>query len=102
VVEAGQEMQATLASINAISVIVKSELLFADKARAKTNGGLDIKVVYGGALGGMKENFEVIMANSLEFAQVNNAFLGEAVDGPNTFTGTSVEVRMQSPPSVPR
>ena len=45
VVEAGQKMQATLASINAINVIVKSELLFADKTRAKTNGGLDIKVV---------------------------------------------------------
>jgi hypothetical protein len=90
-------MQATLASINAINVIVKSELLFADKARAKTNDGLDIKVVYGGALGGMKENFEAIMANRLEFAQANNAFLGEAVDGPNTFTGTSVEVRMPRP-----
>jgi len=34
-------MQATLASINAINVIVKSELLFADKVRAKTNGKSD-------------------------------------------------------------
>jgi TRAP-type C4-dicarboxylate transport system substrate-binding protein len=42
-------------------VIVKSALLFADRVRAKTNGGLDIKVVYGGALGGKKENFEAIM-----------------------------------------
>ena len=41
VVEAGQKMQATLASINAINVIVKSELLFADKVRAKTNGKSD-------------------------------------------------------------
>ena len=85
VAEAGQKMQATLASVNAINVIVKSELLFADKVRAKTNGGLDIKVVYGGALGGMKENFEAIMANNLELAQVNNAFLGTLYSGTMLF-----------------
>lgn len=85
VAEAGQKMQATLASVNALNVIVKSEILFADKVRAKTNGGLDIKVVYGGALGGMKENFEAIMANNLELAQVNNAFLGTLYSGTMLF-----------------
>lgn len=85
VVEAGQRSEATLASVNAINVIVKSELLFADKVRAKTNGTLDIKVVYGGALGGMKENFEAIMANNLELAQVNNAFLGTLYPGTMLF-----------------
>ena len=85
VAEAGEKIQATLASVNAINVIVKSELLFADKVRAKTNGGLDIKVVYGGALGGMKENFEAIMANNLELAQVNNAFLGTLYSGTMLF-----------------
>lgn len=83
--QAGQKVEATLASVNAINIIVKSELLLAQRVAEKTNGGLTIKVVYGGALGGMKENFEAIMAGNLEMAQVNNAFLGTLYPGTMLF-----------------
>lgn len=83
--EAGQKIEATLASVNAVNIIVKGEMLFAQKVGEKTNGNLVIKVVYGGALGGMKENFEAIMAGNLELAQVNNAFLGTLYPGTMLF-----------------
>jgi len=84
--EAGQKIEATLATVNAAAfLIVRAESLFVQKAREKTNGGVSINVVPGGAMGGMKENFEAIMAGNLEMAQVNNAFLGSLYPGTMLF-----------------
>ena len=73
---AGAKVQASLASPNAPEQIhVRAGYLFVKKVAEKTNGGLTIQILHSGQLGGMKENFEAIMAGNLEMAQVNNAFL---------------------------
>jgi len=83
---AGQPMQASLAAVNPPDVIlVRGFSLFAKKVAEKTNNGLMIKVAPSGQLGGMKENFEAIMAGTLETAQVNNAFLGTLYPGTQLF-----------------
>ena len=77
------KIEATLASPNAVTfLIVRAESMFAAKVAEKTNGGLTIKVVTDGQLGGQKENIEAVLAGNLEFAQVNNAVLGTVY--PNT------------------
>ena len=83
---AGQQIQASLAAVNPPDVIlVRGYSLFAQKVAEKTNNGLMIKVAPSGQLGGMKENFEAIMAGTLELAQVNNAFLGTLYPGTQLF-----------------
>ena len=77
------KIEATLASPNAVTfLIVRAESMFAAKVAELTNGGLTIKVVTDGQLGGQKENIEAVLAGNLEFAQVNNAVLGTVY--PNT------------------
>jgi TRAP-type C4-dicarboxylate transport system substrate-binding protein len=73
---AAQKTEAALASPNNPEIIlVRAMTLFVTKVSEKTKGNVVIKVVHSGQLGGMKENFESIMAGNLEMAQVNNAFL---------------------------
>jgi len=82
-VGAQPKMEATLATVNSPAFLLpRTQLLLAQKVAEKTNGGLTIKVVHSGQLGGMKENIEAVMGGSLELTQVNNAFLG--VVHPNT------------------
>lgn len=73
---AAAKVEAALASPNNPEIIlVRAMTLFVTKVGEKTKGDVAIKVVHSGQLGGMKENFESIMAGNLEMAQVNNAFL---------------------------
>ena len=73
---AAQKVEAALASPNNPEIIlVRAMTMFASKVGEKTKGNVAVKVVHSGQLGGMKENFESIMAGNLEMAQVNNAFL---------------------------
>ena len=73
---AGQKIEATLAAPNGPQLItVRMEDMFVKNIAEKTHGGLVIRLVHSGQLGGTKENLEAIMAGNLEMAQVNNAFL---------------------------
>src|SRR5260370_31290343 len=77
------KLEATLATVNAAAFLIpRAEIMFDEKVAEKTHGGLTIKVVTDGQLGGMKENIEAVMAGNIEMTQVNNAFLG--VVYPNT------------------
>jgi tripartite ATP-independent transporter DctP family solute receptor len=83
---AAQKVEAALASPNNPEIIlVRAMTLFANKVAEKTKGDVTIKVVHSGQLGGMKENFESIMAGNLEMAQVNNAFLANLYPGTTLF-----------------
>jgi TRAP-type transport system periplasmic protein len=80
---AGQKIEAALASVNAPQFITpRMATLFAKRVGEKTNGGLTIKVIASGQLGGMKENIEAVMSGNLEFCQIINATLGSLY--PNT------------------
>jgi tripartite ATP-independent transporter DctP family solute receptor len=71
------KMDATLSGILAKDhLITRAYQMFADKVRERTNGGLNIKVVPNGQLGGIKETIEATIGGNLEFVQVNNASLG--------------------------
>jgi tripartite ATP-independent transporter DctP family solute receptor len=71
------KIEATLSGILAKDhLITRSYQLFADKVRERTNGGLTIKIVPNGQLGGIKETIEATLSGNLEFTQVNNASLG--------------------------
>jgi tripartite ATP-independent transporter DctP family solute receptor len=71
------KIDATLSGILAKDhLITRAYQMFADKVRERTNGGLNIKVVPNGQLGGIKETIEATIAGNLEFVQVNNASLG--------------------------
>lgn len=84
--EAGQKVEATLASVNAPAYLAsRAWTLLAQKVREKTNDGLIIKPVFGGALGGMKENFEAIRAGNLEMAIASNTYLGSLYAGTMLF-----------------
>src|SRR5260370_2177849 len=77
------KIEATLSSPNAATfLIVRAETMFSNKVAELTQGGLTIKVVTDGQLGGQKESIEAVLAGNLEFAQVNNALLGTVY--PNT------------------
>lgn len=71
------KVEATFAGILAKDhLITRAYQEFADRVRAKTQGGLSIRVVPAGQMGGIKETVEATMAGNLEFTQVNNAALG--------------------------
>ena len=83
---AAQKIEAALASPNNPEIIlVRAMTLFATKVSEKTKGNVVVKVVHSGQLGGMKENFESIMAGNLEMAQVNNAFLANLYPATSLF-----------------
>ena len=77
---------AALASVNTADYTnPRMQLLFIEKVKKKTDGGLDIKWVGSGQLGGLKENLEAIIAGNLEMAGVNNANLGPLYSGTQLF-----------------
>lgn len=81
-----QKMEATLASVNSPAYInPRMQMLFIKKVAEKTNGGLTIKWVGNGQLGGLKENLEAIIAGNLEMCGVNNANLGPLYSGTQLF-----------------
>ena len=83
---AGPKIEAALSSPNSPEIIlVRAETLLIKRVTEKTNGDLTIKLMHSGQLGGMKENFESIMAGNLEIAQVNNAFLANLYPGTMLF-----------------
>ena len=61
------------------------QMVFIEKVKEKTNGGLDIKWVGSGQLGGLKENLEAVIAGNLEMCGVANANLGPLSPGPMLF-----------------
>ncbi len=70
-------IEATLASVNGPDYInPRMQMVFIQKVKEKTNGGLNIKWVGNGQLGGLKENLEAIIAGNLEMCGVANANLG--------------------------
>ncbi len=80
------KIEATLASVNTAEYInPRMQLLFIKKVKEKTDGGLDIKWVGSGQLGGLKENLEAVMAGNLEMCGVNNANLGPLYSGTELF-----------------
>jgi len=79
-------IEATLASVNGPDYInPRMQMLFIDKVKQRTNGGLTIKWVGNGQLGGLKENLEAILAGNLEMCGVANANLGPLSPGPMLF-----------------
>jgi len=73
---AGQKTEATDALVMFPGQIVyRAHELFAQKVAEKTKGGLTIKLVGSGQMGGIKENLEAIQAGNLEIAFMNNANL---------------------------
>jgi tripartite ATP-independent transporter DctP family solute receptor len=80
------KIEATLASVNTPDYInPRMQLLFIEKVKEKTDGGLDIKWIGSGQLGGLKENLEAVMAGNLEMCGVNNANLGPLYSGTQLF-----------------
>jgi TRAP-type transport system periplasmic protein len=80
------KIEATLASVNTADYInPRMQMVFIQKVKEKTNGGLDIKWVGNGQLGGLKENLEAIVAGNLEMCGVANANLGPLEPGPMLF-----------------
>jgi len=79
-------VEATLASVNSADYInPRMQMVFIDKVKQLTNGGLTIKWVGNGQLGGLKENLEAIVAGNLEMCGVANANLGPFSPGPMLF-----------------
>jgi len=76
-VAAGQKkIEASLATVNSPDFFMtRAWEVLAERVNKRTNGGLKINIVAGGALGGQKENFEAIRAGNLEMAQTNNVNL---------------------------
>ena len=79
-------IEATLASVNGPDYInPRMQMVFIEKVKQRTNGGLAIKWVGNGQLGGLKENLEAIIAGNLEMCGVANANLGPLSPGPMLF-----------------
>jgi tripartite ATP-independent transporter DctP family solute receptor len=79
-------IEATLASVNSADYInPRMQMLFIEKVKQRTNGGLNIKWIGSGQLGGLKENLEAIVAGNLEMCGVANANLGPLSPGPMLF-----------------
>ena len=82
----GPKIEAALASVNTADYTnPRMQLLFIEKVKEKTDGGLDIRWIGSGQLGGLKENLEAIIAGNLEMAGVNNANLGPLYSGTQLF-----------------
>jgi tripartite ATP-independent transporter DctP family solute receptor len=80
------QITATLASVNTPSYInPRMQMVFIEKVKEYTNGGLTIEWVGSGQLGGLKENLEAVMAGNLEMCGVANANLGPLSPGPMLF-----------------
>ena len=88
------KIEATLASPNAVTfLIVRAESMFAAKVAELTNGGLTIKVVTDGQLGGQKENIEAVLVLLRHSFCSTLLICGRPQQGHRGRTSTSVRAR---------